>query len=133
MASEAKTREAVMHEVAQALGLESVTLDDLRAIAALLDGAPVVASGNVTPDDLRDLVRDLRPVATEGGPLVYAWAVWRDEATGLYQRVRMHLPVSVALAHAVGPTPPLDGISRVVPQIERDLLSETLNRGARWT
>lgn len=62
---------------------------------------------------------------------VYAWAIWRD-ASGLYHRARMHLPLEVVHRYAVGPLPAPDLMSRVVPQIERDLVSETVQRGARW-
>lgn len=70
--------------------------------------------------------------AADDDPLVYAWAIWRDPTTGLYRRARMHLPVDVVIEYAVGGPSDPDLVSRVVPQIERDLVSETLNRGIRW-
>ncbi len=123
---------AAMMEVAQALGLDVVSLDDLRAIRGLLDAEPVViAKGTVDPASLAGL--DWQLASTAGsGPLVYAWAVWRDPVTALYERRRMHLPLSVVLAHAIGPAPAQDVISRVIPQIELDLLGEPFKRGARW-
>lgn len=70
--------------------------------------------------------------ATE--PTVYAWAVWRDpDTTHGFRRVRMHLPMSLVLAHAVEDPRPADLLSRVVPNIELELVDERLLRGERWT
>lgn len=114
---------AAMVEVAQALGVEAVTLDDLRAMAELLDerdAAPTCVEGvAIATDDAG------RPVP------IYAWAIWR-EPSGMYRRARMHPPLEVVLRHKVGEVAPPDFVSRVVPQIERDLVSETLNKGIRW-
>lgn len=132
-----EARSAVWHEghatamadVAKALGLEAVSLEDLAAIRQLLDEGQAIdeVSSSASLTDPGE-----RRAAAAIDPIVYGWAIWRGR-NGLFHRVRMHVPVRVVLDHAIGDPAAEDLLGHVGAQIERDLNSEAVKRGVRWT